>query len=155
MQKIQKEQSHLTLSRDDPLKVTRLTDIEEEESEEEDQPCAGCCRKDFLIAKKKYQHSAASKEGPESYAGNEILTSDEIHDYYGSLAPQMYERIMTGRNISQEEENRTRERRRTQSFEEETGKEKPLGDEYDAYDHNEENGNKVEEDEEIIFDLEL
>lgn len=159
--KINKERSELTLSREEPLKVTRsLSEIAEED--EEDQPCGPRYSRDYLITKKKYQHSAASIEGPGSYAGNEILTSDESIDYYKSLAPQMYERIMSRRNnksnpepMSSEEEKRTRARSRTESFKEEIGKEQILGNKCDAL-PNEENGIREEEHvEEIIFDLEL
>lgn len=157
--KINKEHSQSTLIREDQLKVTRpLTEIAEEE--EEDQPCGRrCYRRDYLIAKKK-NHSAVLIEGPESYAGNEVLTSDESIDYYKSLAPQMYERIMTRRNkikperILPEEEKRSRGRSRTESFKEEIGNEQTLGNNCDAW-PNEENGNREEDDEEIIFDLEL
>ena len=160
--KINKERSELTLSREEPLKVTRsLSEIAEED--EEDQPCGPRYSRDYLITKKKYQHSAASIEGPGSYAGNEILTSDESMDYYKSLAPQMYERIMSRRKnkksnpelMSSEEEKRTRARSRTESFKEEIGKEQILGNNCDAL-PNEENGIREEEHvEEIIFDLEL
>lgn len=160
--KINKERSELTLSREEPLKVTRsLSEIAEEE--EEDQHCGPRYSRDYLITKKKCQHSAASIEGPGSYAGNEILTSDESIDYYKSLAPQMYERIMSRRRnkksnpelMSSEEEKRTRARSRTESFKEEIGKEQILGNKCDAL-PNEENGIREEEHvEEIIFDLEL
>ncbi|GFH49179.1 predicted protein [Chaetoceros tenuissimus] len=159
--KIHKEHSQLTLSREDQLKVTRpLTEIAEEEEggEGAQQPCGRYCRRDCLITKKK--HSAVSIEGPESYAGNEVLTSDESIDYYKSLAPQMYERIMTRRNkikperILPEEERRSRGRSRTESFKEEIGKEQILENNCDKW-PNEENGNREEDDDEIIFDLEL
>lgn len=157
--KMNKERSQSTLSREEQFKVTRpLTEIAEEE-EEAQQPCDRYYRRgDYLIAKKK--HSPVSIEGPESYAGNEVLSSDESIDYYNSLAPQMYERIMTRRNkikperTSPEQEKRSRARRRTESFKEEIGKEQTLGNNCDVW-PNEENGNREKDEEEIIFDLEL
>lgn len=157
--KMNRERSELTLSREDALKVTRpLTEIAEEE--EEDKPCGPRYRRDYLITKKKYQHSSSSTAGPGAYAGNEILTSDESNDYYKSLAPQMYERIMTRRNNSNikpekiSSEKKSRGRSRTESFKEDIEKVQTLGGNGDVW-PNERNGSREEDDEEIIFDFEL
>ena len=159
LHKINRERSELTLSREDALKVTRpLTEIAEEE--EEDKPCGPRYRRDYLITKKKYQHSSSSTAGPGAYAGNEILTSDESNDYYKSLAPQMYDRIMTRRNNSNikpekiSSEKKSRGRSRTESLKEDIEKVQTLGGNGDVW-PNEGNGSREEDDEEIIFDFEL